>query len=87
MGYRKVYLDMQEEEDIAMVKAWREKEGLPGAAFNAILKEGLATVVSTTIALRNNRPQGEAGEVVSSANEVVSEANESSSRRRRRRRA
>lgn len=70
MGYKKVYLDIQEEEAIERIKTAREKEGRPKAAYNAILKEGLALVLAQELTLMD---QGEP------------EANENSHRRRRRR--
>lgn len=82
MGYRKVYLTIEEEEDIANIKAWREKGEREGAAFNAILKEGLAMVMGKELELRNKGRT----EVVSKANEVVSEANDNRIRRKRLRR-
>lgn len=55
MGYRKVYLTIEEEEDIAKVKAWREKEGRGGAAYNAILKEGLRLVLGHELEVRRQK--------------------------------
>jgi hypothetical protein len=76
MGYRKVYLTQEEEEDIDRVKATREKEGRLGAAYNAILKEGLAMVVGK-----------ELGRTAQGDEQLPLEANVStvSARRRRRR--
>jgi hypothetical protein len=74
MGYRKVYLTIEEEEDIESIKNAREKEGREGAAYNAILKEGLAMVMDKELTLR-----------VQGRTEVVSEANEKSQTVRSRR--
>jgi molybdenum-dependent DNA-binding transcriptional regulator ModE len=52
MGYRKVYLTIEEEEDIARIKAMRTNDGRGGAAYNAILKEGLAMVLTRELELR-----------------------------------
>lgn len=58
MGYRKVYLTIEEEEDIAKIKAWREQSGQAGAAFNAILKEGLALVMAQELRARSGKVRG-----------------------------
>ena len=48
MGYRKVYLTIDEEKDLATIKEWREANGRKygNPAYNAILKEGLLRVAS-----------------------------------------
>lgn len=71
MGYRKVYLTIDEEEDIERIKSMRENDGRPGAAYNAILKEGLAMVLGQELTLRSKA--------------VASEVSDSSRRVRRRR--
>jgi hypothetical protein len=82
MGYRKVYLTMEEEDDIKNIKDMREVEGRGGAAYNAILKEGLALVKARDQELRAQATKGRA-ETVGSANGLSSGA----PRPRRRRRA
>lgn len=86
MGYRKVYLTMDEEEDIARIKSMREKEGRPNTAYNAILKEGLAMVMGTELA---RKAQVRSAQEVVATSETVSDPNHSSNQiaRRRRRRA
>jgi hypothetical protein len=50
MPYRKVYLTIEEEEDLQRLSAARREKGQPNAAFNAILKEGLGMVVDSELA-------------------------------------
>jgi hypothetical protein len=81
MGYRKVYLTLEEEDDIKNIKDMRELEGRGGAAFNAILKEGLALVKAKDQELRS-QPRRAASVTVGDTNVQSSQA----ARPRRRRR-
>jgi hypothetical protein len=45
MPYRKVYLTIEEEDDLQLLSATRKENKKPNSAFNAILKEGLGLVL------------------------------------------
>lgn len=59
MGYRKVYLTIEEEEDIERIRDRRRAEGRGAYAYNAILKEGLAMVTAQEL---TRGPMGESGD-------------------------